>query len=86
MVTKLYSIYDVKTQVFMPPMVFHNDSHAMRNASSELDRDTMISKFPNDFELMECGKWDDSQGVIVQDGLPRMVCRFSELREKLKDE
>lgn len=85
MLVGLYSIYDVKTQVFSPPFLFHNDAQAMRELSRELNKpDSNVSRFPEDFELRDCGTWDDNLGTVKQTELPRVVCRFSEMAKMLE--
>lgn len=87
MVVRLYSIYDMKTRVFSPPMLYHNDAHAMRDLSGELDKaQSMVAKFPHDFEIRFLGTWNDASGEIVQEAIPDVVCRFSDLQDRLKQE
>lgn len=87
MVVRLYSIYDMKTRVFSPPMLYHNDAHAMRDLSRELEKEqSMVAKFPHDFEIRSVGSWNDSTGEIEQTEIPVVVCRFSDLVEQLKKE
>lgn len=66
MMQKLYAIYDVKTQVFFPPMGFHNDAHACREMRAWYAKPgSMVSQYPEDFDLYEVGTWDDSTALLV---------------------
>lgn len=79
----LYSVYDSKTQIFLPPMCFHNDEHAMRDMRLQLERgDTVMSKFPADYELRCVGDWDDHSGELEAVSPSRLVCRVDSLSER----
>lgn len=76
----MYAIYDLKTRVFFPPMVFHNDGHAKRDVSVEVRQGrSMMKEFPADYELFEVGEWLDDSGTAQALTPPRRVCRLDEL-------
>jgi len=65
-VKTIYSVFDKKTAVFCSPFVSHNDLTAIRDFTSACrDPASVISKFPEDYELYHVGDWDDDTGDIV---------------------
>lgn len=78
MVTKLYSIYDSKTQVFFSPMTFHSDDHAKRQVKSQA-KSGIVAEFPEDFSLYCLGDFNDSNGLIERNVPARLVCRLDSL-------
>lgn len=77
---QLYSVYDKKTQVFSPPMSFHNDEHAQRDLANEVtSKGGMLAKFPSDYELHRVGSWDDHDGKLEAVIPPVLVCRVDQL-------
>lgn len=75
----MYSIFDVKTRVFFPPMVFHNAEHAKRDLRMELRKGGMMAEFPADYQLYQVGEWFDDSGLIERMIPPVLVCRLDEL-------
>lgn len=62
----LYSICDVKTGIFYPPMEFTNRNDCMRGIGDDLrHRDTIMSRHPEDFNVHYVGTFDDETGVVT---------------------
>lgn len=63
---KVYTIYDKKSQVYTPPMVFHNDGHATRELQMQLrgNAKAVMSQYPADYDLLCICEWDDTSGQI----------------------
>lgn len=76
---QLFSIYDRKTEVYTAPMCFHNAEHAKRDMRRELMKDTMLSQFPEDYELVHVGSWDDTKATLEGLSPTGVVCRLSAL-------
>jgi len=80
MVLKLYSLYDVKTEVFHPANYCHNVGHAMRVfTQAGNQKDSMIQAWPEDFRVFELGSFDDQSGVITPLDKPHLAFNMSEL-------
>lgn len=80
---QVYSIYDLKTQVFFPPMLFHNEGHARRDILSEIKKGGgMMREYPADFELWRVGDWQDDTGQVEAITPGIRVCRIDELLPK----
>ena len=66
MVTKVFSIYDSKAQMFNVPFFMNNNAMAVRTFVDLVnDPKTNVSRHPEDYSLFEIGTFDDSKGVIV---------------------
>lgn len=79
MYVNLYSVRDVKTGVFLPPMACHNSGHAKRVLMQRLMEDMSTWKqFPGDFQLYSVGTFDDSSGIVKAEEV-KFVCEMTEL-------
>lgn len=80
---KLYSVMDVKSEQYGPIMALHHDAVAIREFAAAIDQpNSMIAKYPEDFELHCVGsfepewkRFDDIRhGVLpVQGHVPSVV-------------
>jgi len=67
MLTSIYSIKDIKTGIYDRPFFNANDIVAARQFRQAVnDPATMLSKYPQDFELWNIGEIDDDGGKITQ--------------------
>lgn len=56
---KVFSVYDVKAQAYLPPFFLPRTEMATRVfADSANDSTHMFCKHPEDFSLFELGEWD----------------------------
>lgn len=64
MVLKIFSIYDIKSEVFSPPFYMSSNGEAVR-AFKDLanDTNTTIGRHPADFRLMCLGTFDNCTGI-----------------------
>lgn len=82
MVRRMYSIYDRRTKMWLPPMTYVNDAHVRRDVRSQISRardGDMLAQFPEDYEIHYLGEFDDSSGIIAAGELPECVCRITDL-------
>lgn len=64
MITYCYSIFDLKTDSYFTPFFSQNDGAAIRNFRQLAnDPETMIGKFPGDFNLYRLAKMDSQNGI-----------------------
>lgn len=63
MITKIFSVYDSKAEVFGKPFFSGTKGLALRSFT-EISNDSAseIGKYPADFTLFELGEYDDSNG------------------------
>lgn len=62
--TKLVcSVYDIKAEVFSQPFLAINKATAVRDFEAAcIDMNSVIGKFPNDYELWIVSMWDEVKG------------------------
>ncbi|AXH75153.1 MAG: nonstructural protein [Microviridae sp.] len=82
MLMQVFSILDVKTGAFGSPFFAFNVSVAQRNVAAAVrDGESMLSKFPGDFQLFQIGSFDDGSGLLEPMVPPLAVCNVASLRE-----
>lgn len=65
MLSRVFSIYDIKSCVFGMPFTQTNDMLALRTFGDLAnDKATTICRHPEDFQLFEIGTFDDSKGLL----------------------
>lgn len=83
MKVKLFSIFDVKSGVYLAPFPARGDVDAVRNVKDGLRnpqmRDTPIGQNPEDFELYELAIFDDESGEIIKSPRPVLVVKIGHL-------
>lgn len=71
---KLYSVYDRAVQSFERPFACKADGEAIRTFSDAVnDKSSPFFRHPLDFELYYVGTLDQSTGVIVCEGVRRLI-------------
>jgi len=64
-VTRIYSVYDTKAEVFSRPMLFVNALVAKRSFMQDaMDPNHQFAKNPGDYRLYEIGEFDDTKCEI----------------------
>lgn len=78
---ELFSIFDIKAATFGGPFIAHNAALAMRNVSAAVrDGVSLLSKYPEDFQLFHLGSFDDEAGRFDSLVPPVFVCLLSNLK------
>jgi len=86
MVLKLYSVYDRKTEIYHPFYMCHNDGHAGRVLSDVFsNQNSNYYRHPEDFQVYECGTFNDTTAEIKPRSKPRFLCHGTQLKEGLKN-
>lgn len=64
---EIFGLKDVKSGVFMPPLLFRNKAEAIRNITYLVKNEQIgdVGKFPGDFQLWYLGLFDVNTGKIV---------------------
>ncbi len=79
MVTKMYCIYDRKTEIHHPPHFCHNIAHALRHFRDIFsDTQSQLHRYPEDFQIFEVGAFDDKDACLMPQN-PHMLCSGTEL-------
>lgn len=66
MITKAFSLYDSKADIYMPPFFCGTVGQAIRSVvEAAADGRTTLGRYPQDFSLMELGSFDDVTGSLT---------------------
>lgn len=80
MVKQIFSIYDSKSCIYLPPFLAHNEQDAQRQCLVMLKKDqTIMSMCPEDYGLFELGTYCDSSGKIISSENVKKVVDFKSL-------
>lgn len=81
---KLYSLHDVKMEIYLSPFVARNDVEATRQlAGSMADpnmRNSPMCLAPSDFSLVCVGDFDDDSGALTSSERPVLVSSLADIR------
>ena len=76
MILKMFSIRDAKGEKYFPPFFKHSHGEAERDfVQTVKDPQTMLSKFPEDFDLYFLGEYDDTKGAMSALDTPQHVMK-----------
>lgn len=66
MLLRLYTVYDSKAELYMPPFCQKTKGEALRGFADAIQGggDNNLAKHPEDFTLFEVGLFEDSDGTI----------------------
>lgn len=81
MLVKVYSVYDLKTAVYSPPMCYHSDGHMMREVTLQVRQNESLKSYPADYEVHQVGEWNDGTGELTPLSPSRLVTRLDRLLE-----
>lgn len=82
---EMYSVYDKKTKVYQNPMFSPNRGTAIRDLHDFLHnrgKDTMMAKYPDDYQLTRVGCFDEDLGQVEGLKNPDIICDVNDLLEK----
>lgn len=66
MINKVYAILDTKAGFFGTPFFAVNDSVASRQfVTLGNDINSMVNKYPDDYQLYSLGEYDDNSGSVI---------------------
>ena len=78
---KLYTVYDRKSKAFFSPFTSENDDTAKRMLASSVNSSgTMISQYPEDYDLFMIGSFSETTGCVTGVTPAEFVCRLDSLR------
>lgn len=85
----LFSILDLKGQVYGPLMSFINEQTAMRSFQEMLisdDKGSLLSLYPTEYSLFCIGHFENTNGKVESLPAPTLVCTGFEACTKAIDE
>lgn len=81
MTQKIFSIRDSKGEIYGQPFFQKTAGEAERSFKSLVqDEKSMVSKYPEDFDLYYLGEYDDLTGKIKSLDTPSHICKAVALR------
>lgn len=83
MIKKMYSIQDMKAEVFFPPMLVENDFTAQRAVADAIasGQSGQLCTHTEDFRLFYVGEMEVESGLISGLPAPVLVCECSTLKK-----
>ena len=77
---EIYSIYDKKVGTYMRPVFVAHLVEVQRDLSSVMaNKESLLAKFPSDYEVYRLGKFDDKKGMMDLEDKPVFIMNISEL-------
>lgn len=77
---KIFTIYDIKAQSYLPPFYMQSTGQAMRAFEDTVnDETTQFSKHPEDFVIFEVGSFDDQTCTFDLQKTPITLAKAIEL-------
>jgi hypothetical protein len=64
----MYTLYDSKTESYIPPFYAKANGDAIRQVSQVVNDPSSkqdFAKYPEDFTLFQIGAFDDAQGMVM---------------------
>ncbi|QXP08134.1 MAG: nonstructural protein [Arizlama microvirus] len=78
-----YSILDTKSKIYNNPHFLINDAVAIRQFGIIVnDKQSIISKYPEDFRLYRVGHFDMSTGKIISEDTPVEIAHGLNLKSQ----
>lgn len=82
MITKAYSLRDLKANMFNPPFCQTTPGMAERVLRQIMkEPGSMVGTYPKDFDLYEIGTFDDQTGRVEPYSSPKLLINAGQLSE-----
>lgn len=79
---EMYSIFDKKAGLYAAPFVDINKGSAIRAIGEFIKRgDHTAAKYPEDFQLVHLGSFDEESGEVTPEAIPVIVMGLQEITE-----
>lgn len=66
MIQRVFSVYDMKSEAYMPPFFAPTSASAIRSFSDAVHKDgSVFNKHPEDFVLYEIGTFSEQSGELM---------------------
>lgn len=74
MILQMYSVRDSKGEIYNPPFFNKTHGEAERNFRELAnDEKSMVSKYPEDYDLYYLGNYDDQTGKFQAEDTPKHI-------------
>lgn len=83
MILKAYAVRDTKSEIYNAPFFQKTHGEAERSFK-QLANDTqsMVGRYPEDFDLYYVGEYDDQTGKFKANAAPEHIIKAVELRDR----
>lgn len=76
----MFSIYDKKARDYSSPFISKTQQDAIRKVASTLQKGgTLLSQFPEDYELYYVGGFDPDTGLLLPMDRPEIIMRVDNI-------
>lgn len=77
----MFSIFDKVSELYEPPFIEVNKGTAMRRVTDLMQSNPQspLTKFPDNYTLVEVGSWDELGGIPFNKKAPETVIELVEL-------
>lgn len=87
MIHKIYGVFDIKAEAYLPPMFLPTDGLAERHFSDLISNtDSIVGKHPADFDLHILGTFDDQNGELHGAAKPHVLAQGLAYANKFQTE
>ncbi|QXP07914.1 MAG: nonstructural protein [Arizlama microvirus] len=72
---KMFSIRDLQLSIFTSPMFLNSEIQAVRQIYMAMNNhpDNQLTQFPENFQLVELGEFDDTTGRFETYDVPKLI-------------
>lgn len=80
---KAYTVRDSKAEVFHNPWYQTTHGEAERSFKAMVNnKETMVGKYPEDYDLYYMGEFDDEKGIIISLETPQHIVKAVQLQQQ----
>lgn len=69
----VYAVHDKKAKTYETPFCLPNNAYAIRSFQDAVNKDTPYGKFPEDFELVVLGTYNQETGLLKGEQIKVLV-------------
>lgn len=85
MLHKVYSVRDSKGEIFLPPFTCKTHGEAERTFTEYTRReDSLLFKYPEDYDLYYLGEFDDKAGVYQVLDTPQHLLKAVQVKARVQ--
>lgn len=85
----VYSIKDKHVGMYLPPFLASSDDEAKRIVSDSIEPNSVLARFPADYQLVRCGVFNSKIGLSrnPEDNVPDVLCSITDIiRDQILDQ
>lgn len=82
---EVYTLFDRRMREFGALVTAQNEDTARRMVGDGLRQDSLVSRYPGDYDLYQLGVYDERTGLIERHASPVLVATVDEIRLQFKN-